>query len=251
MNNIERNYFRERFLAGVKERRQKMDYEPLQIDFYLSAPISLTFPWMFFDSLVGELLLRDALRQDYYILPTKFPFSRIVKTEELPQFPIRQKDDLYFSSVSILDVDSKYLEILYKKFEDKWADYKRKIQKGSGYFRDFMIQSIYIPATKVTFYVNGDRETLEKICGLVVGLGDNTRVGWGAVRKYAIKPIKEDWSLVKDGVAMRPIPIEFCKEYEEAQLLAWRPPYWEASHVSLCVPPFRKCVLREEFASGL
>jgi hypothetical protein len=247
MNTTEQRYFLDKFLLGVAKRKREMEYEPLEITFSLSSPISLTFPWFFFDSLIGEFLLRDALKQDYYLLPTKFPFSKILAGVEIPPFPIKEKDGLYFSSVSIFDVDSKYLEVIYKKFEDRWVGGKRKIQKGSGYYRDYMIQHIYIPATQVKFYVCGDREVLQEICGYITGLGDNTRLGWGAVRSVSIKPIKEDYSLIKDGIAMRPIPKQFIKYAEEYAMLAWRPPYWEASHIDLCAVPFKKCELREDF----
>lgn len=243
----EEQYFAQKFIEGISNRKRKINYENLEITFYMSSPISLTSPWMFFDSLCGELLLKEALRDDYYVLPTKYPVSLLLRKLEMPPFPIKVTDSIYHSSVSIFDINSKYLETLYKKFEDRWAYSKRKIQKGCGYYREYMIRSLYIPATEIKFYICGDGEELEKICWNIVGLGDNTRIGWGAVRAFKITPIERDYSIVKEGKAMRPIPLEYTEKAEDCAMLSWRPPYWEASHVTLCAVPFSDVVLKKEF----
>lgn len=238
-------YFLDRFLLGVQRHRKRMIFEPLKITFEMSSPISLTHPWMHFDGLVGHLLIVDALGEDYFILPRKFPLSRLFREVELPHPPIKHTKGMYHASVSIFDTDRKALEILYKKFEDRWAGGKKKIYKGMGYFRDYMIQHIYIPSKTITFYVNGDYEMLNRLCSIVTGLGDNTRVGWGAVRSYSIERIPENWSIVKDGIAMRPIPEHLLEHTSEKVALAWKPPYWAPETVAICAPPGAKVRLKD------
>ena len=240
----ELDYFLDKFLLGTMKHKSKEEYIPLKITFYLSAPISLTFPWMYFDGLVGHLLTIDALGEDFYLLPRKFPFSRLLKDSQIPNFPIKNTRGLYHSSASILDTDRKVLEIMYKKFEDRWAGGRKKIYRGSGFFRDYMIQHVYIPAKTVTFYVNGQKRILDNLCKLITGLGDNTRVGWGAVRKYEIKEEKQDRSIVYKGIAMRPIPEFFLSYTSEKANIAWRPPYWAAENVEVCAPPGAKVKLK-------
>lgn len=243
----ELKYFLDRFLLGVRKHRKKMHYEPLKITFYMSSPVSLTHPWIHFDGLVGHLLMLSALGEDYYLLPRKFPFSRLLKDCELPPFPIKQTDELYHASVSFFDTDRKALEIMYKKFEDRWAGGKRIIHKGSGYFRDYMLQHIYVPSRTVAFYVCGDYESLQRLCSFVVGLGDNTRVGWGAVRSYEIERIEKDISIVKDGIAMRPIPEHMLEYASERVALGWKPPYWAPESVAVCAPPGAEVRLKDGF----
>jgi len=240
----ELNYFLDKFLLGIVERRKKMNYEPLKITFNLSSPISLTHPWMHFDGLVAHLLTIDALGDYFYLLPNKFPFSRMLKGIRLPPFPIKDNQGLYHCSVSIFDSDRKALEILYKRFEDRWAGGKRKIYKGSGFFKDYMIQHIYIPTRTVIFYMLADYELIGRLCSLVNGLGDNTRVGWGAVRNFKIERQREDWSLVYDGIAMRPIPEKFLKSASEFVNVAWRPPYWAPESIAKCAIPGAKVELK-------
>lgn len=239
-------YFLDRFLLGLTDKWQEPKHEPLKVSFRLSAPIALTHPWMHFDSLVAHLLMRDAMGEDYYLLPRKFPFSRLLRNVELPSHPIKQTKDLFHASVSFFDTGRQAVEVLYKRFEDRWVGGKRKISRGSGYFRDYMIQHIYIPATIVEFYVCGDGEILERLCHLVIGLGDNSRIGWGAVRKVEITPQQEDWSIVYKGVAMRPIPEHHLSYASERMYLAWRPPYWASENVDLCAPPGAKVRLKWE-----
>ena len=242
----EMRYFLDRFLLGVMRRKRKVSYEPLKIIFTLSSPITLNHPWMHFDGLVSHLLFVDALGEDFFLLPRKFPFSRMLRGVDLPPFPIKETGGMYHSSVSIFDTDRKALEILYKRFEDRWAGGRKKIYRGSGFFRDYMIQHIYIPTRTVIFYVCGDYEVIGRLCSFVVGLGDNTRLGWGAVRSFEIEKQKEDWSIVKNGMAMRPIPehlLEFSSEWVN---VVWRPPYWAAENIGKCAPPGAKVEFKNE-----
>lgn len=108
------------------------------------------------------------------------------------------------------------------------------------------MQHIYIPTRTVTFYVCGDLEIIDKLCSLVVGLGDNTRLGWGAVRNYKIEKQNEDWSIVANGIAMRPIPEHLLEFASEKVNVAWRPPYWARENIGICAPPGAKV----EFKNG-
>lgn len=241
----EMKYFLDKFLMGAMKRKKKMNYEPLKIRFFLSSPITLNHPWMHFDGLISHLLTIDALGEDFFLLPRKFPFSKMLRGVELPPSPIKSNYGLYHASVSMFNNDQKNLEIMYKRFEDRWSGAKKKIYRGSGFFKDYMIQHIYIPASQVTFYLCADLEVISTLAKLVVGLGDNTRVGWGAVRGYKVEKIKKDWSLVKEGKAMRPIPMRFLKSTSEKVNLAWRPPYWARENIDICAPPLARVIFKD------
>lgn len=237
-------YFLDRFLLRAWEvQKRTMDYEPLKITFYLSAPITLNAPWMLLDGLVGHLLFTEAMGEDYFYLPRKFPFSRLLRGADLPPFPIKQTGELTHCSVSLFDTEKMGLEIMYKKFEDRWAPGQKKISIGSGWFRNYMMQHIYIPTRTVRFYACADKETLERIFPRLQGLGNDYRVGWGAIRDFEIEPEKEDRSIKSNGVAMRPIPLWMLSYAGETVALPWRPPYWAKENVDPCCPPFVECAL--------
>ncbi len=236
--------FIERLRKKIETQKRQYYYEPLQITFFLQAPLSLTYPFLFFDSLVGRQMLMIALGHDFYLLPTKIPITKYIPQEELPPFPIKQSNELFHCSVAQFNGQYR-IEYLYKRFEDRWANFKRKITRGSGYFRDYMIQHLYVAAPVVHFYACADYEMMKKICATVTGLGDNTRIGWGAVAGFKIDRISKDCSIVKNGIAMRPIPQRFLKSASEIVPMTWRSPYWDLLNVELCAPPGAEVILKQ------
>ncbi|MCX7880841.1 MAG: hypothetical protein N2517_09305 [Ignavibacteria bacterium] len=233
-------YFLDRILLYANQQEKRWKYEPLKIVFYLGAPIALSHPWLHFDGIISHLSLRRLLKEDYYLLPAKFPMSRLTKDIKLPNLPIRFAGAIPQASISFFPHQRKAMEVIYKKLEDRWLGQIKKIYHGSGYFKDYAIKHIYFSATSVEFYVVGDYEGLQDIMSDLIALGDNTRLGWGKIREYHIERIPEDYSIIKDGIAQRPIPVKYCEYYEDAYYLSWRPPYWSADMIELCVPPGSK-----------
>jgi len=234
-------YFAKKYVEAINRNAKPMKYTPMEIIFYMSSPIALNHAWLNFDGLIGHLLLLKYLGKDYYLLPRKFNLFRVINKNDLPESPIKlSHGDLYHSSISFFDTDSLKMEVLYKKFEDRWIKGHRKISKGSGHFRDYMMRHIYIPTRTVSFYVNADRKAMEYLCSLIVGLGDNCRVGYGAVSGFEIKSTDKDYSLIKDGKAMRPIPRRYLKKCKRVVNVAWKPPYWSPENVDIC------CIPKEE-----
>ncbi|XRP97790.1 hypothetical protein ACO3UB_08325 (plasmid) [Methanocaldococcus sp. 16A] len=223
-----------------------MAFQPLKIVFRMITPICLGHPWINFDSLIAHLKLRRDY-PDYRALPSCNPIYDIGKIDlPLKRFKFGC-DFVYHASVSIFDVSDYYSATIYKRFTEKYLRYEKmrvkQIQRGSGFFRDFMINHIYIPAKTVTFYVCGDKEELEELLKGLPGLGKKTAIGYGFIKEFSIDEADEDYSLVKDGKAMRPIPIKACKEAEDIALLAYKIPYWAKRNVAPCVPPGAKVAL--------
>lgn len=57
------------------------------------------------------------------------------------------------------------------------------------------------------------------------------------IRSVSIEETDEDYSLIKDSVAMRPLPCKWGNESSEKMMLAYRSPYWDKRNVVKCVPP--------------
>jgi len=246
MKAAELEYFSEKTTQGLSRFRQRFPsfrYEPLEITFHLSSPITLNHPWMHFDGLIYHLLFREILGEDYFLLPRKFPFGML--QEELDKIqPIKiDSNGLYHASVSFFDADERKLEVYRKRFEDRWYSGRKKIYRGSGIFRDWSIQHLYFPVSKVRFYVFGDFNLLSALCEYVTGLGNDTRVGWGEVRDFEIRILEKDYSIVHQGIAMRPIPLSFLEYASEKVPLAWKPPYWARESIAICAPPGARVIL--------
>lgn len=228
-------------------------FVPLRIEFRMATPVCLSYPFIFFDGLIAHLFWRHQEPEEYRCLPSK----RVVKKVGELKLPLKRfyfsKDKyIYHASVSIFDVNNAYVTTIYKKFCERYLDYnkirRKKIDRTRGYFKDWSVRLVYIPARKVVFYANGNPDAIESLIQGLPGLGKKTSIGFGAIKSFKIEMIDEDWSIVKDGVAMRSIPIEAVEMYSEAVVMAWKAPYWAKENAALCVPPFALCRLRKDIS---
>ncbi len=227
-------------IEKLKGYKAPLEFEPLKVVFEMTSPIMLGHPFIHLDGLILHLLYRNILDDDYYCLPSKKPinFSQYVKA------PLKQTEDVYHASVSFFDTDTKFATTIYKRFCTEYLELlqtkKQKIMKGSGFFRDYMMKMIYIPAKVVFFYVNGNKTEIEQLLQHVVSLGKKTAYGFGRVKSLCVEEIETDYSLVKNGLAMRPIPTRILLKTETKVMLAYKPPYWDKCNVELCAFPGAK-----------
>lgn len=243
--NSERKYFYDCVAQAPPLRWGR--FIPFKVTFKMGSPVCVTTPWISFDGLLAHLLLLDALGEDFFITPKKLDLSG-----SLPHnrrlLPLKKTGDIYHASVSQFVPNSLRVTHIYKRFEERWADNlkNKRISLGSGRFRSYVLTQPYIPCREVIYYVMGDLDLIRRfIEEYVCGLGNDYRIGFGAIRDITWEPIEEDWSLTADGVAMRPIPVEMCSEYEDAAYLPYKAPYWSPRNVVLCVPPGARCRLKD------
>lgn len=236
----------DRFKKRIEGRNWNPKYRPFKLVFRMAAPICLTYPWIYFDGLVSHVLFREGMGEDFFLLPHDLPFSRLLRGVKTPPQPIKRWRGIPCCSASIFACDDLYLEHIHKRFEDRWpasSKKKGKIYLASGHFRNYRVQQIYVPTPTVTFYLSADRAGIESVLEQVTALGDDTRIGWGAVAGWDLTETERDWSIVADGIAMRPIPVTECRSQDDSELMAWRSPYWASENVVRCAPPGAKVKL--------
>jgi hypothetical protein len=235
-------------LARYQPETDSRDYIPFSATYRMMAPVMLGHPYIHGDGLVMRQILRQILGDDFYVLPAKTPIRIENYLRHIPlksSFQEHMTDPgIYHASVSQFDIDQFYVETIFKRFETQQLQYlktkKKKIARGSGFFRDFMIRIPYLPAKEVKFYFFGGKEELGDLLKNVTHLGKKTAEGFGAVRSCEIKESKEDYSLVKDGIAMRPLPEKIARRFGipmKIMQLAYRPPYWDKRNIALCAAP--------------
>lgn len=216
------------------------DFQPLQVEFSLATPLMMAFPWIYGDALVARLLMEEILEDDFYNLPAKEPLP----VSKHLRLPLQKTDLIYHASASILDTDEMHTTILYKRFhEAEDLKTKTRIRRNSGQMRDFMMKFPYSASRTVTFYMNGNLEELSRLLSSVRHLGKKHAVGGGEVSGFSISEIPEDWSITKDGIAMRSIPCSMLKSFSDirAMRLAYTFPGWDQANVAMCVAPGGKC----------
>jgi len=221
-------------------------HRPFRVTVRLRTPISVTTPWIAFDGLLFHLRLLDVLGRDFYLLPVKFNIA-----DHMPQvpwsIPLARTGPVWHGSASVFEPDTVRVTHSYKRFEDRWTEHLaiKRVRQGSGHYRAYMMAQPYIPARTVTWWGCGDVEEVERLLRTyVVGLGNDHRIGWGAVSAIEVEEVPEDLSLVRGGKAARALPVAMCEDYEDAAFLAHRPPYWDPRNVVLCVPPGTRCRLK-------
>jgi hypothetical protein len=215
--------------------------EPLEVTFYLKTPIALGFPWLYLDSILINLKIMDELGERYLTPPPKVENALV----DIPdnEIPIKKWKDVYVSSVSIFEPSDVGLQVFeyFKKGEYPFPE--GKIRRGSGFFKDFYLRVGYLPVRSIKFYCTCEKDEVERLLRKAPAIGKERNIGFGFVKKVEVREIEHEWGLVKDGLAMRPIPVTYLKKYEDAVHLAYKPPYWRKEHVALCAVPFTRVEL--------
>lgn len=217
--------------------------QPFKITFFLQTPVVLGSSWLMFDGIIAHLLFRERLRQDYYTLPSKEPVT--IPDQQLMN-PLKRSYDLVHASVAQFNIpnDRAGTVTVYKRFDERScheiATQTKKVNVGSGLFRAYMMRLPYLPATSATFYCYGNMAEVVRLIRFLPALGKKTAYGYGAIHSVTVEETPEDFSLVKDGVAMRPLPCSFGYESDEKMYLAYKAPYWDKRNVTACVPPGAK-----------
>jgi len=221
----------------------------------MTTPVCLGHPYIHFDGLLAHLILREYMGFDYYVLPSKQPLTRqdFYRMKRPPErlMPLGRLGPIYRASASQFDPNPLYVTTFFKRFHEPLAaqqNFKHKsIDTGRGRFRGWMLRLPYIPAETVTFYAYGDLPKVLHLISHVTGLGKKVVAGFGAFKSVSVEELKEDYSVVWDDRAMRPIPLYMCEKAEEQMMLAYKPPYWDKRNVQPCATPGSKVVLKPEW----
>jgi len=125
----------------------------------------------------------------------------------------------------------------YKKVTGTMFDVSRG--KYKSYVSPFERQQI----DDVVFYLRGDEKEIKDLLSNLKFIGKKSGYGWGKISTIEIKNIKEDCSVVKDGVLMRNIPkgseyeckIDKNKCKTAYRLMQLTHPYWDRGREVECL----------------
>lgn len=216
-------------------------FQPFSLTFHMQTPVMLAHPWLSLDGLITHLMVRENLGLNYYLLPSKEPVNLSHITKNLP---FKNTEGLPHASVAQLDTSTVNTATIYKRFDEqschKIDTSIRKIQIDRGHYRAYMMKLPYVPANTATFYGNGCLSEVLRLIQYLPGLGKKVAYGYGAIKSLSAEETKEDYSLVKNAVAMRPLPCKLGYSSDVVMRLAWRSPYWDKRNVTECVPPGAK-----------
>lgn len=210
--------------------------QPFRVVFWLGSPVCINHPWLHLDGITAHLRYEEALGREFRYLP-----SKAVVPQPKHQAPLYIKTNgVRHAGVSIFCPDTeRVVQTMFKRFEPEGYPQAgaQRVNLGSGHFRNYMLRSVLVPCERVEFHACGDMRRVARLLSSLTHLGNDGRIGHGAILGIDVVPEPEDLSLVAHGVAMRPIPVSALRSWSEAVPLAWHAPYWDPKSVDLCAPP--------------
>lgn len=127
--------------------------------------------------------------------------------------------------------DAISMQWIRKKFRESRTHLtKGSVSLGSGIYREFNIPTPLSMISKFTSYALGDRHTLLSLLKRNIKfLGKKRSIGYGKVSSIEGEVIESDYSVVKDGLAMR-----FLPDDNGLRLVRVRPPYFHPFERTNC-----------------
>lgn len=162
---------------------------------------------------------------------------------------LTMSDGVYHTSNPIYRINFFGNEFLTKSFDNKLyteigkQPFKKNLHnKQSGQFKSWLESYEKSNVDEVVYFVKGDFEIISSLLENLRYLGKKPSIGYGKVESIAIDEIDEDYSLVKDNKAMRPLP--GINKYKDTVYMAkgyhnLTHPYWERGNESSCYMPER------------
>ncbi|MCL2643430.1 MAG: hypothetical protein FWD52_07995 [Candidatus Bathyarchaeota archaeon] len=223
-------------------------FRPFKLTCKIRPPVVLAHPWVCLDGILTHVMSRRNRGEAFY---TQNPH---IANREKHYYngmcmPLKQFFDVYHSSIAFFNIpyDTLSYTKFYKRFYEQDSHLvgtsQKSIQIGRGPFCAQQIEIPSLPATECYFYGFGDIEKVADLMHHVPGIGKKVAVGCGSIFKFSIEEIERDFSFIKDGVAMRPIPCKYHFDSAENMMIAYKPPYWDCAsggNVGLCVKPGAK-----------
>lgn len=140
-----------------------------------------------------------------------------------------------------------FKSIYHKKWDEEYDDIvdfkgnREKITVGTGQLKSYSMPLRVVASPKVVFFADGEKERISQLLNeYVFFLGKKASQGWGQVRHWRIEEIKEDYSISKDGQAMRPIPMTLANSialYGKVRYTGFRSPFWNPDNMTACIVP--------------
>jgi CRISPR type IV-associated protein Csf3 len=249
--------------------------EAMQITAYVAGSIALARPSdLALDGLLSYQLLRRHFRDEFYYLPDpkeSLIFARLpleMRGNPLPRIQNMRTGDkwiasreglkdesLWYWACSSAQIDVKGRETQYwnKRFDTQAAlsdhiDFGGKVEKiliEQGRYKAYHMPLPTLVCDKVIWYAYGDMEKVAELLLPIMAMGKKRVQGNGAVLRWEITPMQEDWSDWQNNQLMRPLPTKLGAGIEwqlfDMQHTAFRAPQWHSGNQTMCVTRGKRC----------
>ncbi len=122
------------------------------------------------------------------------------------------------------------LQFWRKRFRQGRADISAGVPNlKNGMYRDWNTPMPILLTSRLIAYASGNRKECRRLLRELTHLGKKRAHGYGKIIEITYDQIEEDWSILKDGKAMRWLPDETSD-----RLVRLRPPYWNTTERIKC-----------------
>lgn len=174
-------------------------------------------------------------------------FTEKGREQELSPLPLAMyggNKKVYHASIGFPTPAPEYRQMYTKSWGSDVPEYINKngatqnIQLGKGWGKSYK-NNLYKRASKeIIFYAKGDKKEIERLLPYIQHIGPKGSQGQGEVYEVVVKKIKEDISIISDGLPQRTIPFSEWKGNANAFLIlsTYEPPY-DLKDKEYCVSP--------------
>jgi len=222
------------------------DFQPLRVTAYLRSNICGNDPFFPLDGILQTKALWDEYGEGFRSLPD--PKMRLVYPSDDSMPVLKRHADspywYYACSFAIYETQAEEVQYWHKRFRDQYADLvdfgKRsaKVNLASGPYRGYRMPLRTFVVAEMTWYLVGDLAGVERLLQRARAIGKKRAYGNGEVLKWEVETTDQDLSEQAEGVWTRAVPAILLKNHLlDMTYHAYRPPYWHAENMALCVMP--------------
>ncbi len=241
-----------------------MTMQALAITAYVAGSIALARPEdLALDGILAYQALRRHFGSGFYSLPDPketLYFARLpLEMRGLPDARIEalstgdiwidrehQDNSLWYWACSSaqIDVAARDTQHWNKRFDSQPAlsdriDFGGRVEKvliEQGRYKSYHMPLPMLVTDKVTWFAYGDMEEVRELLADIPALGKKRVQGQGAVLKWEVEAIEQDYSEWRGDTLMRPIPGPLFKGLPlDVQHIAYRAPQWHTANQAMCV----------------
>lgn len=222
--------------------------QPIKITAEMLSPIAVTDDWSpSLDAVIAYFVLEKhkllspqpsikEIKKNYQILEAEIPL-RNVNYGGISCWMISSPCYFYFSE----QAERIRKRWDYQEHRLNWGKRKAKTDTSQGPEKSYDLPIFLRNPASITWYGVGDIKKVRSLLPNCTSLGKKRSVGNGQVRKWTVEAIAEDWHLWKDGMLMRPYPLELMPKDRPVDMAIreWGlgQPSWHPDFKRMCAMP--------------
>ena len=213
----------------------------------LGSPVA-TIDNIILDSLISCAIAKEKLKDEFYRGKARNAYGTEKQLDDWLGKVLDKKDGVFCTSIGFGE-SREFSSHWSKKFDNKDDDIikftgkgKKRIDIARGSLKNYHMPIVLNSYKQMYFYARGDREEIIRLLNEHIHfIGKKASQGYGEVLEWESEDIKEDYSLIKAGKPMRPLPAKNYKELiktdTKLQEHSRIPPYWRPDCKELCIMP--------------